>query len=267
MGFGTPWTPMVRLLILINSAVYLLQVLTTRSGVIESYFALWPDRVVSQLAFWQLLTYMFLHGSLFHVLFNMFALWMFGSDVERSMGSTRFLWYYLTTGIGAALFHMAFNWDSLTPVLGASGAIYGILVAFAVLWPEREITLLLFFVLPVHLKAKYLAGIFMVIALLSGLQSELNGSDGVAHLAHLGGGLVGFLLLRGTNVLRSWTFELQKRWQWRQMARQRKRQAQKNENRIEIDALLDKINQVGYENLTAKEKASLKKAAEQLSDE
>jgi membrane associated rhomboid family serine protease len=258
---------MVRALILINSVVYLAQVLTTRSGVVDSYFALWPDRVVSQFSLWQLFTYMFLHGSVFHILFNMFALWMFGADVERALGSVRFLWYYLSTGIGAALFHMAFNWDSLTPVLGASGAIYGILVAFAVLFPEREITLLLFFVIPIHLKAKYLAGIFMVIALLAGLQSQLSGSDGVAHLAHLGGGLVGFLLLRGTYLVRSWTFELRKRWQWQQMARQRQRQTKKNEKRIEIDALLDKINQVGYENLTAKEKSFLKKAAEQLSDE
>jgi membrane associated rhomboid family serine protease len=259
---------MVRALILMNSAVYVLQILTMRSGMIESYFALWPDRVISQFSLWQLFTYMFLHGpSVFHILFNMFALWMFGSDVERAMGSVRFLWYYLSTGIGAALFHMAFNWDSLTPVLGASGAIYGVLVAFAVLFPEREITLLLFFVLPIHLKAKYLAGVFMLIALIAGFQSHIGGSDGVAHLAHLGGGLVGFLLLRGTYLVRSWTFELAKRWQWQQMARKRRHQANKNEKRIEIDALLDKINQVGYGNLTAKEKASLKKAAEQLSDE
>ncbi len=267
-GLTSSMTPIVRNLLLINAGTYLLQLLTSSSGMVETWLALWPDQVISRWAFWQLVTYMFLHGSVLHILFNLFTLWMFGCEVERRLGSMRFLSYYLITGVGAALFHMAFNWHSPNPVLGASGAIYGVLVAFAVLFPEREITLLLFFILPVHLKAKYLAAIFMAIALLAGIQGQISAvSGGVAHLAHLGGGLVGFIVLRGGNLLNERLFEFRKRWQWRKMARRNAKAEKDKIQRIQIDTMLDKINQVGWENLTAKEKADLKKAAERLSHE
>lgn len=259
---------MVRTLLLINSAVYLLQALTSGHGLIEGRLALWPDQVFHHGALCQLITYLFLHGSLLHLLFNMFTLWMFGSDVERSLGAKRFLSFYLITGVCAALFHLLFNAHSAHPVLGASGAIYGVLVAFALLYPEREITLLLFFVLPVHLKAKYLAAIFMAISLVAGIQSQITGAgEGIAHLAHLGGGLAGLLLLRGGAVVHSFMFEYRKRRQWRQMGNQKQRENRLSAQRRQIDELLDKINQVGYANLTDHEKSILKKAAERLSND
>ncbi len=259
---------MVRTLLLINGAVYLLQVLTSGQGLIEGRLALWPDQVFHDGALWQLITYMFLHGSLLHLLFNLFTLWMFGSDVERSLGEKRFLGFYLITGICAALFHLFFNAQSTNPVLGASGAIYGVLVAFALLYPEREITLLLFFILPVHLKAKYLAAIFMAISLIAGIQSQITGAaEGVAHLAHLGGGLAGLLLLRGGAVVHAFLFEHRKRRQWRRMGKQKQREKHLTAQRRQVDELLDKINQVGYANLTEEEKSILKKAAERLSND
>lgn len=267
-GLNASITPVVRNLLLINAGLFIVQLLGSDSGVIETWLALWPDQVIAHWMLWQLVTYMFLHGSVLHILFNLFALWMFGCDVERRLGSGRFLSYYLITGVGAALFHMAFNWSSPNPVLGASGAIYGVLVAFAVLFPEREITLLLFFVLPIHLKAKYLAAIFMLFSLFAGIQGQMSGaSGGVAHLAHLGGGLVGFILLRGANVLGEKLFEFRKRMQWRKMARQKARADKEKKQRMHIDVMLDKINRVGWENLTAKEKSELKKAAERLEHE
>jgi len=266
--FGPSLTPMVRNLLLLCGVVYLVQMITSRSNGIEGWLALWPQQVINRFALWQLVTYLFLHGSLLHLVFNLFTLWMFGCDVERALGSKRFIWYFLITGVGAGLFHLAFNWNSLTPVIGASGAIYGVLVAFAVLFPNREITLLVFFVLPVRLKAKYLAAIFMTISLIAGIQGQILASDGgVAHLAHLGGGLVGFILLRGTTALQGVLFEMRKRAQWRKMAKQKRKEEKKQLHRVQIDELLDKINQVGYTNLTAHEKAMLKKAAEQLADE
>ncbi|OPZ68056.1 MAG: hypothetical protein BWY83_02429 [bacterium ADurb.Bin478] len=119
-----------------------------------------------------------------------------------------------------------------------------------------------------HLKAKYLAAIFMAISLIAGLQSQITGADeGIAHLAHLGGGLAGWLLLRGSAAVHSFLFEYHKRRQWRRMGKQRQRERQLTAQRRQVDELLDKINQVGYANLTEQEKSVLKKAAERLSND
>ncbi len=139
---------------------------------------------------WQLLSYMFLHGGFFHVFFNMFALWMFGSDIERLWGTRRFLTYYFFTGIGAGIFSLVLTPNGLVPTIGASGAVYGILLAFAWLFPERRI--LLYFVFPIP--ARVFVLIFGAIELLSSITQP--GSP-VAHLAHLGGLVFGFLYLRG----------------------------------------------------------------------
>ena len=149
-GFGTGLTPVVKKLLIANIAVYLIQLVSYRAAgpVILYYFALQPLAVISQFKIWQIVTYLFLHGNFFHIFFNLFALWMFGCEVERTLGSGRFLKFYFTTGVGAALIYLLFNYGSSTPVIGASGAIYGVLVAFALLFPERIVTLLLFFVLP-----------------------------------------------------------------------------------------------------------------------
>ena len=213
-------------------------------------------------ALWQLLTYQFLHGSFFHILFNLFTLWMFGCDVERGLGARRFLIFYLLSGVGAGLFHIFFNAHTMVPVIGASGAIYAVLVAFALMFPNRVVTLLLFFILPVEIRAKYLVAIFIAISLFSGIESSLFGaSGGVAHLAHLGGALTGFLLLRGQGKLQEALFELRKRQQWRRMAISKRRQAEETAKREKIDQLLDRINEVGFEALSKEEKETLHKAS------
>ncbi|HLR26385.1 MAG TPA: rhomboid family intramembrane serine protease [Fodinibius sp.] len=138
---------------------------------------------------WQLVTYMFLHAGLGHIFFNLFALWMFGQTIENYWGTQRFTVYYFLTGIGAALLHMLVGGGG-APTLGASGAVYGILLAFGMMFPNRRIMLLF---PPIPLKAKYFVAIFGAIELFSGF---MRTNSGVAHFAHLGGMLVGFILIK-----------------------------------------------------------------------
>ena len=153
-------------------------------------------------------------------------------------------------------------------MVGASGAIYGILVAFAVLFPDRIITLLLFFILPIHLKARHLVAIFIGISIISSIQGEIFGvHDGVAHLAHLGGALIGFILLKGHPYLFNFKEKIQiKKYEYRMKVAKHK-QEEINKKRDEIDRILDRINQVGFDGITEKEKKFLKEASEFLSKE
>ncbi|NIA30218.1 MAG: rhomboid family intramembrane serine protease [Actinobacteria bacterium] len=235
------------------------------------FFALRPDQVTHSMAFWQLGTYLFLHNPkppFFHILFNMFTLWMFGGEVEHVLGSKKFLRFYLMCGVGAGMFYILFNWNSPIPVIGASGAIFGVLVAFAVFFPERIITLLLFFVLPVHLKAKHLVAIFIAITFFSSIQGQLSGvTSGVAYLAHLGGALVGYLLLRGDSVFAKFLREIRFRQEKKKIMQKQREQDNVRQKRAEIDRILDRINEVGYDKISDKEKEFLKKASEFLSRE
>ena len=135
---------------------------------------------------WQLLTYMFMHGSWSHIFFNMFALWMFGYVLENYWGSRRFLFYYLVCGIGAGLCNLIVPGWTIT--VGASGAVYGILLAFGMMFPNERIYL--YFIMPI--KAKWFVIGYAAIELLDGLFMT---SDGIAHFAHLGGMLVGLILI------------------------------------------------------------------------
>ena len=156
---------------------------------------------------WQILTHMFMHGGFWHIFFNMYSLLMFGSLLERSLGPKKFLIFYFVTGLGAAALHTGVEWMQarvfiangavnayqallMTPTLGASGAIYGVLIGFAMLYPQAQLMLIF---PPIPVKAKWLVVIFAVIELFSGI----NGIQAsVAHFAHLGGMLFGWLLIR-----------------------------------------------------------------------
>lgn len=214
-------TPTVRTLIIVNVVVYLVNlivpVLTIRLG-------LSPAAVFGERALWQPVTYMFLHDTsgVGHILFNMLALWMFGIELERTWGARFFTKYYFITGVGAAATTLLV---SLAPVpfaeglyysvtVGASGAIYGLLLAFAVYFPNRPIYIYAVFPIP----AKYFVMIFGAISFLSSLGGP---GGGVAHVAHLGGLVVGYLYLKGPRV-RPFD-ELKYRWlRWR-MGRARSR--------------------------------------------
>ena len=178
-------------LLIANGLVFALQQFSPRFMFIN--FALWPFGVPdSPFAAWQLLTYGFLHGSVMHLAFNMFMLWMFGRELEGLMGSQRFLIYYLTGVIGAGIIQLivAGTQGGIYPTVGASGGVFALLLAFGMAFPNRMIMLL---IPPIPMKAKYMVIIFGVMELYLGVS---GGAPGVANFAHLGGMLFGFLLLQ-----------------------------------------------------------------------
>jgi len=150
---------------------------------------------------WQPVTHMFMHGGFWHIFFNMYTLVMFGMVVERVLGTQKYLIFYFVTGLGAAALHTGVEWLQLTymgggaailytPMVGASGAIFGVLVAFAMLYPEARLTLIF---PPITLDAKWWVIIFIGIELVTGITGT---AMGIAHFAHLGGALFGWLLIR-----------------------------------------------------------------------
>ncbi|MDJ0904475.1 MAG: rhomboid family intramembrane serine protease [Woeseiaceae bacterium] len=178
-------------LLVINGIVFVLQQLSPRFMMIN--FALWPAGPSnSPFMPWQLVTYGFLHGNLMHIAFNMFALWMFGRELELMMGAKRFLTYYLTCVIGAGIVQLivAGTQGGLYPTVGASGGVFGILLAYGLAFPNRTIMLLF---PPIPMKAKYFVLVFGLLELYLGVSGS---APGVANFAHLGGMLFGFLLLR-----------------------------------------------------------------------
>jgi membrane associated rhomboid family serine protease len=254
-------TRAVKYLLLINVGFFLLEFMW-RSELI--YLLGLTPALVKKGFIWQLVTYMFLHGGLFHILFNMFALWMFGCDIERAWGTREFVKYYFITGVGAGFFTFILSFNSQIPTIGASGAVFGILVAFAMMFPNRLIYV--YFLFPV--KAKYLVMFFAVIELLASFRYT---SDGIGHFAHLGGMVIGYLYIKSDfripSFFRLSTYlahvrDFKHRRRMRTINRQRDREEKLMER---VDQILDKINQVGYDNLTREEKKALEQASQLLS--
>lgn len=180
--------PAVKHLLIINGLCFLALATPQIGDMLFRFGALWP---LGHPLFepWQLITYMFLHAGFAHILFNLFALWIFGQAIENFWGTKRFTTYYLLTGIGAALIHM-FIAGGGAPTVGASGAVFGILLAFGMMFPERYIILI---IPPIPIKAKYFVMIFGAIELYSGV---MRPGSGIAHFAHLGGMVIGFILIK-----------------------------------------------------------------------
>ncbi len=182
-------TPTNKALILANVGVFVLQLLGT--GL--TLFALWPLQS-GLFRPWQLLTYGFMHGSWLHIFFNMFAVFMFGSEVERLFGARRYLVYYLLCVIGAALMHLIVVQVTpgmpLAPTVGASGAVFGLLLAFGMAFPRRE---LIIFPIPVPIQAWLAVTLYGAMELYLGVTRT---ASGVAHFAHLGGMATGFVMIR-----------------------------------------------------------------------
>ena len=180
-------------LLIANGLVYALSQLLP--DIIIGNFALWPlGSPLSEFRLWQLLTYGFLHDrfGLGHIAFNMFSLWMFGRDLERMMGARRFLTYYLTCVVGAGIVQLivASMQGGIYPTVGASGGVFGILLAYGMAFPNRMIILLF---PPIPMKAKYMVLLFGLLELYLGISGS---APGIANFAHLGGMLFGFLLIQ-----------------------------------------------------------------------
>lgn len=215
VSFGPPLTWVVRQLMIVTAAIFLLTYLPAVMFGWNFPFALFglrPFDVTRRLFLWQPFTYLFLHAGFFHVIFNLFALWMFGSELERHWGSRRFLSYFFLTGVGAALFDVALQPSALSTTIGNSGAVYGILLAYGLIFPNRPIYLWL--LIPV--KAKWFV---LIMGLIEFVSSFSNPGSQVSHIAHLGGMLVGFLYLRGGGL----PYRLQLRYlEWRRARLRRK---------------------------------------------
>lgn len=280
--------PVIKSLLIANAAVFLGTIFLGNFRIGDFYFeqffyqtfALFP--LGSGFGFWQLFSYMFMHASFTHILFNMLALWMFGMELEHVWGSRKFLIYYLLCGFGGGLANLivAPMFTSVGPTVGASGAIYGVLLAFGMMFPERQIYI--YFLLPI--RAKYFVVLYMAFEIFS-----VGSMDGVAHFAHLGGALVGFLYLladgyqfgssgtyggggsSGNIFTRMGNFGRQqpkdlysdvteaKVYDINEYTRKDEEVAQK-----QIDDILDKISKNGYQSLTEDEKRILFEASKKL---
>ena len=242
-------TPVVRWLLILNIGIFLLQ-----RAFLDRYvpvLGLVPAHFLGRGYLWQIVTYMFLHGSFLHILFNMLFLWMMGSEIERYWGSREFLKYYLITGCGAGLVSVIVQPGLTTPIIGASGAIFGLIIAFALAFPEREILLYFF----IRMKAKYFAvlvGGLEILALL------LMPRAPIARFAHLGGLLIGFLYIkreRWFHFIRRGGRSMQARITEARAERERQSLLR---TRHEMDRILDKINTEGMGALTERERTFLR---------
>jgi membrane associated rhomboid family serine protease len=187
--------PVTQALLLANVAAFMLQ--TFAEPQLISYFALWPLKVSpdSPVGFrpWQIVTYGFLHGNLMHLLFNMLALYMFGSDIERVFGQRRFTLYYFVCVISAAIAQLLVaavgNWPPY-PTVGASGGVFGLLLAFGLYFPRRMLMLIF---PPIPMPAWLFVTLYGALELFLGITGS---NEGVAHFAHLGGMLGGYVMIR-----------------------------------------------------------------------
>ncbi|HHT9117787.1 MAG TPA: rhomboid family intramembrane serine protease [Candidatus Hypogeohydataceae bacterium YC38] len=264
MSFGSRWTRAIKVLISVNVSVFILQLLfytiSSRWGGVEfvegrglgypdpftKLFWFYPPDAFGRLWLWQFFSYTSLHSIYdpWHLIINMFALWMFGADVERTMGTRKFLTLYFSAGFFAALLSSLLSHDSA--LVGASGAVFAVEVAFAMFFPEATIILFIF-----PIKAKHLV---MIFAGITALNCLLPTGGNVAYYAHIGGLLYGFLFVRYEPML----WEIVSLWQ----ARQREKKIKESEDiRRKVDMLLEKVNRVGMENLTKKELEFLQNAS------
>lgn len=290
----------MKFLLVSNVVVFLFQLflqLGLRIGNIYIYniffrvFALFP--IDQGFLLWQLVTYLFLHGGFFHIFFNMLALWFFGVELENVWGTRRFLVFYFLCGVGAGLSNLYITplFTTPAPTIGASGAIYGVLIAFGMLFPDAPVYI--YFLFPI--KAKYFVAGFIAIELFSGITGTENG---IAHFAHLGGALVAFIYLltyrrslpvfdRISHFFRRTKENVQARSRTkntygnkrvisdvyyedlsrdRSVARGKKRNGpdEKNVDQSRLDNILDKISASGYDSLTDEEKKILFNASKKL---
>jgi membrane associated rhomboid family serine protease len=197
--------PVTRALLIANVVVFLLEQIPSLQPLLLAYGALWPighaqlvqypngEVMASGFYIWQVITYAFLHGSWSHIFFNMFALWMFGGPIEHLLGAKHYTFYYFFCAVTAAIAHMLvaqYFTHGFYPTLGASGAIFGLLVAFGVMYPRLKMFLIF---LPIPMPAWVFVIGYILLELFFGVSGY---ESGVAHFAHLGGAVGGFVLLQ-----------------------------------------------------------------------
>ena len=252
------FTEAIRVLISINVLLFLFRYISIERFDLAQIFGLSSNDVWPMI--WQPLTYMFIHGDFFHLFMNMFVLWMFGSEMESIWGSRGFLKYYFITGIGSGLIWLLLNISNPFSVLiGASGAIYGVLLAYGLMFPNRKV--LIYFLFPI--KVKYFVLLLGVIAFISSIGD--TGSN-ISHLTHLSGMLIGFIYLKAPVNMTKVSLLFNAILAEIRYKREEKKQAKHFDTKKHIDRLLDKINDVGYDGLDEKEKKDLYNHSRDIGD-
>lgn len=247
----------IKVLLIANIGIFLVDLLTGGKYIYE-WFALSPTKVMQDLQVWRIGTYLFvheIHNNYFHILLNMLLLWMFGSPVADTLGERKFYWFYFSTGVFSGICSLIFYTvtDNPTIVIGASGALFGLMVAFAVFFPTQQILIL--FLFPVQ--ARYAVLIFGAVELLS-----ITANDRIAHITHLGGAVFAYAYFklegRGADLLDRW-----RNRKVESVRRATKRAQEENaQTMVDIDPILKKISQSGMGSLTKEEKEKLEKASE-----
>jgi len=268
---GSPFqlTPWVRRLLIANAVVFLLTRTVFTGSWFFELFAFWPSRALEQP--WTLGTYMFLHGGFLHLAFNMLMLFFFGTAVEQRMGGASFARFYFFCGLGAALLSLALvNVWPFDLLVGASGAVFGVALAFAMYWPDAEVYV---FPLPIPIQAKWLVLGLATIALVSAIAGA---NDGIGHLAHLGGFLSGYIYLRVIPRVAEHTVAAgRERADARVLVHPSAEEAleettprptvrSKRSSLDDVDRVLDKISKTGLESLTADERKVLDEMSQRL---
>ncbi len=264
LGNSGAISPAIKNILLANIVVYLLSIINGDLGyIIFKQFALSAEGVFGSFKIWQLFTYMFLHSveSFWHIFFNMFILWMFGTELEHSWGTNEFLKYYFLTGVGGGVFNLFLSGE---PTVGASAAVYGIMIAYAISYPDRLIYI--YFLFPV--KVKYLMGFLTLFSFFSTIGPN---TSNVAHAAHLGGIVIGFVYLKWwflfykvKGFFNSNLSNISSRGSSNMNYTKGGSGDKKEYYRKKIDDLLDKINKVGYLNLSEEEKKLLDEGSRYL---
>jgi membrane associated rhomboid family serine protease len=251
------FTDAIKILVSINFGIFLLQTIARTEGMFFPLFGLVPKLVWSEFMLWQPFTYLFFHGSIWHVLINMFVLWMFGSELERLWGKEHFLKFYFVTGVGAGLVTMIIGLNSTTPIVGASGAVYGVLLAYGLTYPNR--TVYLYGIIPIK-SLWFVIGIGVI-----AFMSSFDNVSQISHLTHLSGMVIGYLMLKRPVRFNDLWFSIRKRTLEYKIKHEEKKVSQHQAIEREIDGILDKINREGFDSLTNEEHDRLYKGSQSLS--
>ena len=257
------FTDAIKILISINFIIYVFQSLAGKEDIFFRLFGLVPNTFFTELMLWQPFTYMFFHAPFYssigisHILLNMLGLWVFGRELEQAWGKEKFLKYYFLTGIGSGLITYIFQMDSSNPVIGASGAVYGVLLAYGVSYPNRM--LYIWGLIPV--RSMWLVIIMGVIAFF-GL---LGKADGISHVTHISGMLIGYVLLKNKWKLSDMLFSLRKKTIEFQVQRKEDQEVKRKIINRDVDIILEKIKNVGFSGLSDEEQSKLYEASRKMS--
>ena len=257
------FTDAIKILVSVNFCIYILQSVSGKEDVFFRLFGLVPSTFMSDLMLWQPFTYMFFHAPFYssvgisHILLNMLGLWVFGRELEQAWGKTKFLRYYFITGIGSGLITYFFQMGSDNPVIGASGAVYGILLAYGISYPNRM--LYLWGLIPV--RSMWLVIIMGSIAFF-GL---LGNADGISHVTHISGMVIGYVLLKKKWRWRDIWFAIRKKTIEFQVQRYEEKSIKNKMLQKDIDVILEKIQKVGFIGLSDKEQSKLYEASKTMS--